>query len=102
MSTIDAITNFTPSQVQEMEELVAINEELKVLEAKKKKISDNVKKHMVDAKLDKVNVNGSILSLVESTRRTVTKSTKDEFIAELVYGHFPGCKYRLLQSPWCQ
>ena len=84
MPTIDAITNFTPSQVQEMEELVAINEELKKLEAKKKNISDSVKNHMINAKLDKVNVNGSVLSLVESTRKTVTKATKDEFIAELV------------------
>jgi hypothetical protein len=84
MSTVNATTHFTQAQVQEMNELVAINEEMKKLEAKKKTLSDNVKKYMVAAKIDKVSVNGNVLGLTESVRRTVTKATKDEFIANLV------------------
>lgn len=83
-SKIDAINNFTTSQVNEMNELITVNEELKKLEAKKKTLSDNIKKHMINAKINRVDVNGNILNLVESTRKTVTKSTKDEFIAELI------------------
>ena len=78
------IANFTSSQVQEMEELIEINEEMKKLEAKKKILSDSIKKHMTSAKIDKVDVNGSTLSLTESTRKTVSKATKDQFIADLV------------------
>lgn len=84
MGTVTAATNFNAQQIQEMEELVRINEEMKKLEAKKKTLSDNVKVHLMNAKVDKVDVNGSTLSLTESERRTVTKSSKDQFVAELV------------------
>lgn len=79
-----AQTYFTPAEVQRMEELVAINEEMKKLEAKKKVLVDDVKQYMTNNKIDKVDVNGNTLSLVASERRTVTKATKDEFIANLV------------------
>ena len=84
MSTSDLTSLFTANQRQDMEELIRVNEEMKKLEAKKKVLSDNVKKHMTTAKVDKITVNGSTLALTESERRTVTKSTKDEFIAHLV------------------
>lgn len=79
-----AQTYFTPAEVKRMEELVAINEEMKKLEAKKKVLVDDVKTYMTNNKIDKVDVNGNTLSLVASERRTVTKATKDEFIANLV------------------
>lgn len=79
-----AQTYFTPEEVKRMEELVAINEELKKLEAKKKVLVDDIKTYMTNNKIDKVDVNGSTLSLVTYERRTVTKATKDEFIANLV------------------
>lgn len=85
MSTTTNVTAmFTTQQLQEMEELVQVNEEMKKLEAKKKKLSDTVKNHMLTAKVDKITVNGSTLGLTESFRRTVGKATKDEFIANLV------------------
>lgn len=85
MSTpFDAAINFNSQEIKEMEELIAINEELKVLEAKKKVLSDSIKKIMLASKIDKVSVNGNILTIIESTRKTVTKATKDEFIANLV------------------
>lgn len=83
-TVVDATTHFNVQQVQEMEALLAINEELKVLEAKKKALVDNVKQHLVNANIDKVAVNGETISLTETERRTVTKSTKDQFVAELV------------------
>lgn len=84
MAIVTATTNFNAQQIQEMEELVRINEEMKKLEAKKKTLSDNVKTYLIGAKVDKVDINGNTLSLTESERRTVTKSSKDQFVAELV------------------
>lgn len=84
MAIINASTVFSVAEVKEMEELAKINEEMKKLESRKKSLSDNVKKYMVAAKIDKVDVNGTSFSLTESERRTVTKATKDQFIAELV------------------
>lgn len=84
MTAVSASAHFTPQQVQDMADLVAVNEEMKKLEAKKKRLSDTVKQYMTNANIDKVSVNGSTFSLTESSRRTVTKSTKDQFIADLV------------------
>ncbi len=83
-ATINATTNFNQQQVMDMEELVAINEELKKLESRKKVLSDNIKQYLVAANIDKVDVNGNTLALTESVRRTITKTTKDQFVAELV------------------
>ena len=83
-TAINASTCFNTAQVQEMSELIAINEEMKKLEAKKKALSDNIKGYMVAAKIDKIDVNGNTLSLTETSRKTVTKATKDQFIADLV------------------
>lgn len=83
-SVVSATTNFNAQQVSEMEELIRINEEMKKLEAKKKKLSDSVKQYLVGANIDKVSVNGSVLTLTESVRRTISKSSKDEFVANLV------------------
>lgn len=84
MTAVSAHTHFTMQQVQDMKDLVAVNEEMKKLEAKKKRLSDTVKQHMTGANIDKVDINGSTFSLTESNRRTITKSTKDQFIADLV------------------
>lgn len=84
MSSTNTLANFTANQVRDMEDLIAINEELKKLEAKKKLLSDTVKQHMLSLNIDKVEVNGSNFTIVESTRKTVTKSLKDQFVAELV------------------
>ena len=84
MTAINAVNNFTANQIQEMEELIAINEEMKKLESRKKTLSDNVKQHMLSAKIDKVAINGNTLGLTESVRRTVSKTSKDQFIADLV------------------
>lgn len=81
---INHTTHFDPQAAHLMEEYVQLNEELKKIEAKKKTLSDSIKKVLTSAKIDEVNVNGTTLSLSESTRKTVTKATKDEFVAALV------------------
>lgn len=83
-TSVDATLHFDQQKIKDMESLVAINEELKKLEAKKKDLVELVKQHMLTANIDKVDVNGSTIMVTESERRTVTKATKDQFIAELV------------------
>lgn len=83
-TAVDVTSHFNTQQIQDMEALVSINEELKKLEAKKKVLVDSVKQYLVSASLDKVDVNGTVLAITESERRTVTKATKDQFVAELV------------------
>ena len=84
MAIIDANIAFDEQERADMAELVDINTQLKVLKAKKKTISEKVKSAMVNKKIDKVDINGSKLSIIQSTRTMVPKKTKDEFIAQLV------------------
>ena len=84
MAIIDANIAFDEQERADMAELVDINTQLKALEAKKKTISEKVKSAMVNKKIDKVDINGSKLSIIHSTRTMVPKKTKDEFIAQLV------------------
>lgn len=84
MAIINANIAFDEQERADMAELVDINTQLKALEAKKKTISEKVKSAMVNKKIDKVDINGSKLSIIQSTRTMVPKKTKDEFIAQLV------------------
>ena len=84
MEIINANIAFDEQERADMAELVDINTQLKALEAKKKTISEKVKSAMVNKKIDKVDINGSKLSIIQSTRKVVSKKTKDEFIAQLV------------------
>lgn len=84
MAIIDANIAFDEQERADMAELVYINTQLKALEAKKKTISEKVKSAMVNKKIDKVDIDGSKLSIIQSTRTMVPKKTKDEFIAQLV------------------
>ena len=84
MTIINANIAFDEQERADMAELVDINTQLKALEAKKKTISEKVKSAMVNKKIDKVDIDGSKLSIIQSTRTMVPKKTKDEFIAQLV------------------
>ena len=84
MAIIDANIAFDEQERADMAELVDINTQLKILEAKKKTISEKVKSAMVNKKIDKVDIDGSKLSIIQSTRTMVPNKTKDEFIAQLV------------------
>ena len=84
MAIIDANIAFDEQERADMAELVYINTQLKEKKKKKKTISEKVKSAMVNKKIDKVDINGSKLSIIQSTRKMVSKKTKDEFIAQLV------------------
>lgn len=84
MSLMNASAVFNANQLQEMEEYISLNNQIKELEQKKKALSENVKQYMIDSRYSQINVNNSTLTLIESERKTVTKSTKDKFIADLV------------------
>ena len=84
MAIIDASQVFGAKEYADMEALSQVNEEMKKLEAKKKVLSDKVKGYMQGLNIDKCDVNGSTFSIIETQRRTITKATKDKFIAELV------------------
>ena len=84
MAIIDASQIFGTKEYADMEALVQVNEEMKKLESKKKVLSDKVKGYMQGLNIDKCDVNGSTFSIIETQRRTITKTTKDSFIAELV------------------
>lgn len=84
MAIINANIAFDEQERADMAELVDINTQLKALEARKKTISEKVKSAMINKKIDKVDINGSKLSIIQSTRKMVSKKTKDEFIAQLV------------------
>lgn len=81
---IDANAVFSLAQVQEMEQLLRIKEEIKALEAKKDTLAKNIKTAMMAMNVDECDMNGASFKLIESERRTVSKATKDEFIANLV------------------
>ena len=78
------LSNFTQTEIENINKLIAINAEMKKLEAEKKKLSDFVKASMLNAKIDKLSVGNNTLAITESTRNTVSKALKDKFIAELV------------------
>lgn len=82
--TKNNISLFTQQEQEDMRQLVSINAQLKDLESKKKKLSDTIKKSMMAKRVDRVTVASGELLIIESVRNTVTKSTKDNFIAELV------------------
>lgn len=81
---VNALTIFAHNQLQDMRDLIAVNEELKTLEAKKKKLTDEVKKHMTSLNVSECELGNNSFSISDSVRRIVTKNTKDEFIAQLV------------------
>ena len=75
---------FTESQTKDIEELLSVNEELKKLESRKKILSDKVKQYMITNKINNFHISGKNLTIIESTRKTITKALKDQFVAELV------------------
>ena len=81
---VDVHQNFSPTEVTTMERLVDINSQIKALETEKQKLVEKVKRFMQAINVSSVDVNGTALSLIESSRRTVTRTTKDQFIAELI------------------
>ena len=81
---VDANTIFNSKEICEIEELIDINKQIKELETRKKELNDKLKDNMKSLNVSNFTLNGSSFSLIETQRRTITKATKDKFIAELV------------------
>lgn len=81
---VDANTIFNSKEICEIEELIDINKQIKELETRKKELNDKLKDNMKSLNVSNFTLNGSSFSLIETQRRTVAKTTKDKFIAELV------------------
>ena len=81
---IDAKTIFNPKEICEIEELIDINKQIKELEVRKKELNDKLKDNMKNLNVSNFALDNSSFSLIETQRRTITKATKDKFIAELV------------------
>lgn len=81
---IDANTLFSTAQIDKMECLLRIKDEIKALEAQKDALSKSIKDGMAKLNVHECDLNGSVFKLIESERRTVTKCTKNEFVANLV------------------
>ena len=81
---VDANTIFNSKEICEIEELIDINKQIKELETRKKELNDKLKDSMKSLNISNFTLNGSSFSLIETQRRTITKATKDKFIAELV------------------
>ena len=81
---VDANTIFNSKEICEIEELIDINKQIKDLETRKKELNDKLKDNMKNLNVSNFTLNGSSFSLIETQRRTITKATKDKFIAELV------------------
>ena len=81
---IDANTIFNPKEICEIEELIDINKQIKELETRKKELNDKLKDNMKSLNVSNFTLDNSSFSLIETQRRTITKATKDKFIAELV------------------
>ena len=81
---VDANTIFNSKEICEIEELIDINKQIKELETRKKELNDKLKDSMKSLNISNFALDNSSFSLIETQRRTITKATKDKFIAELV------------------
>ena len=81
---------------KKISEFLVMNETIKRLDKDKKRLTEEVKdifeKYHIN---DSFEHDGSILTVTEKVRKTVTKSTKDQFIMELIN---MGKNYLVMQS----
>lgn len=77
--------------VKDVEEVFALSEEIKKLEAKKKKLTDSLKNEMIATKQDVIIHNGGKIQLVKTTRISVKKGMKDKLILFLKQKNLSSC-----------
>lgn len=77
--------------IKDVEEVLALTEEIKNLEAKKKKITDTLKDEMIKIGQDVINHNGSKIQLVRQTRVSVKKGKKDDLLLFLKQKNLGSC-----------
>ena len=74
-----------------IEEAIELSREIKILEAKKKKCTEALKKQMVSDGVDSLNHNGSKVQLVEYSRMSVKKNMKDALLLFLKSKNLGSC-----------
>lgn len=85
MPVVDVKLHYTEQQIKDMEELVEIMARKKELEKEEKRLKDAVKKYMTqNSDFDCILPKGDVIRVRVSDRKTITKATKDQFIAELI------------------
>jgi tRNA U55 pseudouridine synthase TruB len=75
---------FTSAEQTTLNNYTRVNEMLKELEVKKKELSEQIKTFMINKNISECVCNGHKLQIIDSTRTTVSKKTKDQFVAELI------------------
>lgn len=81
---------------KKISEFLVLNETIKRLDKDKKRLTEEVKDIFEQYKItDPLEHDGSTLTVTEKVRKTVTKSTKDKFIMELIN---KGKNYLVMQS----
>lgn len=77
--------------IKDVEEVISIAREIKKLEAKKKIITDSLKKEMLASGEDVIKHNGSKIQLVKTNRISVKKGMKDKLILFLKQKNLGSC-----------
>lgn len=77
--------------IKDVEEVISIAREIKKLEAKKKMITDSLKKEMLASGEDVIKHNGSKIQLVKTNRISVKKGMKDKLILFLKQKNLGSC-----------
>lgn len=83
-NSIDANSIFDFQELDKFEELSDLNDQIKKLEARKQLAVAAVKSCMEARNVDHVTYKGHNFAMIDSSRRTVGKTTKDTFISELI------------------
>ena len=88
--------HYTSSELRDMTSLVDVIARKKELEKEEKRLKDKVKSYMALNQHDVLQLpSGDIIAITSSLRKTITKSTKDQFVGELIA---LGKNYLLLTS----
>ena len=77
--------------IKDVEEVIGLTEEIKKLEAKKKTITESLKKEMIASGQDSIYHNGSKIQLVKTNRVSVKKGMKDKLILFLKQKNLNSC-----------
>lgn len=77
--------------IKDVEEVLTLTEEIKNLEAKKKKLTDTLKDEMIKIGQDVINHYGSKIQLVRQTRVSVKKGKKDDLLLFLKQKNLGSC-----------
>jgi len=77
--------------IKDVEQVIALTDEIKKLEARKKVLTDNLKTEMLASGQDTITHNGSKIQLISTTRTSVKKGMKDKLLMFLKNKKLDSC-----------